>query len=131
MTDKLISLVIKVCDWVANLKERKMCNCFSTALQIGKDKNVRLITPDYFGIRTVLVDACIAPVIQHLWKHHIWTENSCCEHLGVEGRPESWGGNKPSIVLGNNVKDFDRVRELIAEVDDREFELSQWQKVIV
>ncbi len=24
MTDKLISLVIKVCDWVANLKERKM-----------------------------------------------------------------------------------------------------------
>lgn len=69
MTDKLISLVIKVCDWVANLKERKMCNCFSTALQIGKDKNVRLITPDYFGTRAVLVDACIAPVIQHLWKH--------------------------------------------------------------
>lgn len=24
MTDKLISLVIKVCDWVANLKENKM-----------------------------------------------------------------------------------------------------------
>lgn len=106
-----------------------MCNCYSYNAGCGKDKEIELKAP--FTGKSVFVDACIAPVIQHLWDNGIWTESSCCGHIGVDNRPKYWGGAGPSIVLSSAVDNYTRVRELIAEVDDRQFSLSQWKRVIV
>lgn len=106
-----------------------MCNCYSYNADCGKDKAIELKAPH--TDKSVSVDACIAPVIQHLWDNDIWTENSCCGHIGADNRPEYWGDAGPSIVLGSGVDNYSRVRELIAEVDDRQFRLSQWKRVIV
>lgn len=94
-----------------------------------KTKEVELKAP--VTGESVYVDTCIAKVIQHLWDNDIWTENSCCGHIGSDNRPQYWGSAGPSIVLGSAVDNYSCVRELIAEVDDRKFELSQWKRVVV
>ncbi|MFK4897368.1 hypothetical protein [Lactococcus petauri] len=106
-----------------------MCNCYSYNAVCGEDKETELKAP-VIG-KSIFVDACIAKVIQHLWDNDIWTESSCCGHIGADNRPEYWGSAGPSIVLGSTVDNYSRVRELIAEVEDRRFELSQWKRVVV
>lgn len=96
------------------------CNCHSYNGTFGMTPEV-LLTHRIGGTKSI--DACIAPVIEHLWANEVWTEGSCCGHNGVFG--------SPSIVLGENEDNYTRIRELIAEKDDRNFELSQWKRVIV
>jgi len=101
--------------------------CVSYNAQIGTTPEVILPRPDWLpeGERTngVPVDACIAPVVEYLWAKGITTLGSCCGHGGRHG--------SPSLVLGENVEDYRKVRMLIAEKDPRNFELSQWKRVIV
>ncbi|MFM2589426.1 hypothetical protein [Vibrio sp. TBV020] len=102
-------------------KVANMCNCHSYNKDIGDDKEVILHAPKSFGFTNphgVCVDACIAPVIEHLWKKNIITRNSCCGH----------GRLKPSIIFNESMsyKDAVEIRSIIAEVDDREFDLLSW-----
>lgn len=97
-----------------------MCDCHSYNGDFGKTPEV-LITHKTNG--TKAIDACIAPVIQKLWDNDIWTIGSCCGHNGRFGQP--------SIVLGEHEDNYSKIRTLIKEVDDRNFELTQWKRVIV
>lgn len=97
------------------------CSCHSYNGDTGTVKEILLTSPD--GEKTVAIDACIAPVIKKLWDNGIWTIGSCCGHNGKFGFP--------SIVLSESVDNYTKIRELIAEVDDRHFELSQWKRVLV
>ena len=90
---------------------KKKCNCNSTNMGMGTEENVVLENP--FGTKKVCLDACIAKVIQHLWKNNIGTGGSCCGH----------NKRKPNIVLTNTNlgrEYVDRVLNTIKEIDDRE-----------
>lgn len=103
------------------------CDCHSYNGDFGSVPEVRLkmlvsISPE--GERTyknVMIDACIAPVIQHLWNNGVPTGGSCCGH----------GKKPPSIVLEQGAENYSQIREWIKEKDDRWFELSQWRRVLV
>lgn len=71
--------------------------------------------------KEVSIDACIAPVIQHLWNNGVNTAGSCCGH----------GKEPPSIVLGDGAENYSQIRQWIKEKDSRWFELSQWKRVLV
>lgn len=103
------------------------CKCHSYNGDFGETKEVILdmltsVSPE--GQKTykkVAIDACIAPVIEHLWNKGVNTIGSCCGH----------GNNSPSIVLGQGAENYSQIREWIKEKDNRWFELSQWRRVIV
>lgn len=71
--------------------------------------------------KDVAIDACIAPVIKHLWDNGVTTGGSCCGHSKAP----------PSIVLAEGVENYSQIRQLIKEKDNRWFELSQWKRVFV
>lgn len=96
------------------------CSCHSYNGDFGTTPQV-LVKHKTSG--TKAIDSCIAPVIKHLWDNDIWTIGSCCGHNGFFGRP--------SIILGDGEDNYTKIRELIKEVDDRNFELSQWKRVLV
>ena len=96
------------------------CKCHSYNADSGETPEVQIQHPQ---AGTKCIDACIAPVIQHLWDNDVWTIGSCCGHGGEFG--------SPSIVLGENEDNYTRIRGLIAERDDRRFELTQWKRVLV
>lgn len=74
--------------------------------------------------RPVPVDACIAATVKAVWLAGYMTLGSCCGH-GGRVTP------RPSLVLHGDVRDFAGLRDLLAEVDGREWELLQWQLVEV
>jgi len=98
----------------------KQCDCHSYNGDFGKTKEVQI---QHKTMGTVSIDACIALVIGKLWDNGICTTGSCCGHNGSFGFP--------SIVLGENEDNYTRIRKLIKEVDGRNFELTQWKRVIV
>lgn len=108
------------------------CECKSYNGDFGETPAVKLKMPIYsipagepeqVEYKDVMIDACIAPVLKHLWANRIDTLSCCCGHNG------KFGG--PTIVLAEGVDNYRMVRKLIAEVDPRNFELSQWKRVIV
>lgn len=105
----------------------KNCNCHSYNADKGETPEVllkMLVSIDAAGTRTyrdVAIDACIAPVIKHLWDNDIATIGSCCGHNRMQ----------PSIVLAEGVDHYSYVRKLIRDIDPRLFELSQWHRVLV
>src|SRR5690348_4055835 len=103
------------------------CDCKSYNGGFGKTREVVLPRPDWMSdgqrVNGVPVDACISEVIKYLWDNDIVTLSSCCGHNGRFGRP--------SLVLGDNVENYQEVRDLIREKDNRHFELSQWRRVLV
>ena len=96
---------------------RMTCNCHSSNKDTGEHPGVTINQTEYWtGGRPVSVDACMEKVIRHLWKNKVGTEGCCCGH-NVE---------PPSIVITSN-QDMSGLRKLIAEVDDRYFDLFQWR----
>lgn len=106
------------------------CNCWSVGLDgdyatTKKDKPIIFDLKDYFPLEKPehkSIDYCISPVLENLWKNGVETESSCCGHNGVYS-------DNPSIVLSHPpAKELAEViRELIAEVDDRHFDLHAWK----
>ena len=74
-------------------------------------------------LKPVAIDACLAPVIEHIWSKGIWTINSCCGHNGIFEKAPN-----PSIVFDTNLtkEKADEIRKIIAEVDEREIEIYSW-----
>ena len=70
--------------------------------------------------RPVMVDRCIARSVQALWDAGHVTLGSCCGHNGRVNQ-------RPSLVLGNDERDYRAIRAVLASVDDREWELMQWR----
>lgn len=109
------------------MTRNKQCKCWSYNGNFGTVKPAKLkmltaILPD--GTREykdVNIDACIAPVLKHLWDNGVFTAGSCCGH----------GDKPPSIVLADGEDNYSRIRELIKQKDKRWFELSQWRRVLV
>lgn len=93
------------------------CNCRSYNWEIGEVPE-RILGYPFTG-NTVCIDACIAHVLEHLWENGIETLGSCCGH----------GKDSPSIVLSQD--NAERVRRLIADVDNRQFKLLFWRLVEV
>lgn len=99
-----------------------MCDCVSNN-QPEPDQGTPLVPlpapPWAERERPIGIDACIAPVIAHLWAQGIVTRGSCCGHNRAA----------PSLVLGDGVSDEDagRVRALIAAVDLRPWTLYAWR----
>ncbi len=102
-----------------------MCDCHSYNADTGITPEVILELPEFLhGSRNnhrVCIDACIAHVLQYLWRSGVVTAGSCCGH----------NRDQPSLILGNNAtaETVAIVRQLIAEVDDREWKLLSWQLV--
>jgi len=102
-----------------------MCNCHSynqDGLDSSKSPEVILCPPEelHIGKDSICVDACIAHVVAHLWENMIPTLNSCCGH----------NKEAPRIVLDEKFLDEYKacnIREIISEVDNRNFELFCWQ----
>ena len=101
---------------------KKQCNCHSSTKCIGTEREFILKLPPFMGKAKVSIDACIAKVIRHLWDNGIETVSCCCGHNGVID-------DKPTIILPANssTEHADIVREIIKQVDDREFELLSWK----
>lgn len=95
------------------------CTCHSYNADIGTTPEVLI----KMGDKAIAIDACIAPVLMHLWDNGIHTLGCCCGHNGKFGTP--------SIVLAEGVDNYSRIRELIKQKDSRHFELTQWKRVIV
>jgi hypothetical protein len=105
----------------------KKCECHSYNGDFGNTPEVRItkltaILPDgERKYKDIMIDACIAPAIRHLWDNEVNTINSCCGH----------GNKPPSIVLGEGAENYSQIRKWIKEKDKRWFELSQWKRVLV
>lgn len=72
--------------------------------------------------RDISIDACIAPVIQHLWDNDIVTLGCCCGH-GIED---------PMVILPSSsysIRRLEELFELIAKVDDRSWTISVWELI--
>ncbi|WP_040306046.1 hypothetical protein [Ahrensia sp. R2A130] len=72
---------------IAALREAPSCDCISYNMQEAGETGTpevvldpRLYLPN--TTKTVCVDACIAGVIESLWKAGIETRSSCCGHVG-------------------------------------------------
>lgn len=97
-----------------------MCNCHSYNRDTGSEPEAILDMAQYFpgtedAKEQVCIDACIAKTVESLWKERIFTRGSCCGH---NNRP-------PSVVLESAI-DAEKARKVIAEVDNREFDLLAW-----
>lgn len=97
-----------------------MCNCVSSNEGGDGTPLVPLIAPAWAERdRPIGIDACIAHVIVHLWARHIVTRGCCCGHNQAA----------PSLVLEEGASEDTamKVRQLIAEVDDRRWTLYAWR----
>ena len=72
-------------------------------------------------IRKVSVDKCISKVVLWLWENKIETLSCCCGHNGQKGNP--------SLVIAEGYKkeDYIKIRKIIGDKDDREWDLMQWR----
>lgn len=101
--------------------------CYSYNKEIGTTPEIILPTPDWLKEERpngVPVDACMAPVIQLLWDNDVQTLGCCCGHGGAVS-------DFPDIILTQSEKNFEGIRRLISMIDDRHFNLLQWQLVKV
>ncbi len=110
------------------VKEKEICDCKPAThggkpeLDIPEDIAIHL-GGSHRKTRKVYVDGCIAHVIQHLWANKIITLSCCCGH----------NERNPDIVVdGKLLSKFhymNKIFKLIKEVDDREWEVSQWELI--
>lgn len=100
-----------------------MCNWnFKTDMS---DEQVILKLPKYLAKyrpnnpHTVCIDKCIVDVILKLWEHQIITLGCCCGH----------GEERPSLVIGTDYEEhsYSKIKDIIKTVDERDWELLQWQ----
>lgn len=66
----------------------------------------------------ICVDACIVNAIKMLWSHQVITMGCCCGHNRVN----------PSLVIAEH-EDAERVKKMLSENDDRQWEVMQWRLV--
>ena len=97
-----------------------MCKCISNN-QPEDWQTDKLVPLKYDDSGIVGIDFCIATTIKHLWDNGIATGGSCCGH----------NQENPSIVIQKNKlepakKEAEKIRKLIAEVDDREWIIYSW-----
>lgn len=94
-----------------------MCDCWSYNWGIGKKQPAVLSNP--FTGSEVSIDPCIEKVIAHLWENGIATGGCCCGHNRL----------KPTIVLETDATPAEvyRIRQLIEQVDDRDFDIFAWR----
>ena len=101
------------------------CGCYSYNWDdnnTSKQQNVLLDVPEKFNShqKVVCVDYCISNVIKTLWENDIFTLNSCCGHNKVP----------PSIIFDCSYeKELDKIKNIISELDDRQFKLLAWKLV--
>ena len=70
-----------------------------------------------------MIDECIAPVILALWAEEKQTRGCCCGH----------GLKNPSIVITKayHYSDMELIQNIIKSMDDRDWDICQWQLVDV
>lgn len=95
-----------------------MCDCHSYNKDTGKTKEVILINP-FEDNKTVCIDACIVNVIKELWKNNIVTLGCCCGH----------NLKCPDVIISESydMEERRKIKNIIRAVDDREWEVLQWQ----
>lgn len=101
-----------------------MCDCISynrpdLTPDAGRPEVV-LPTPPHIEGRPngICVDACIAAAIGMLWSHKVETRGCCCGH----------NRENPSVVLSES-EDGDRVKQLLADNDGRQWHVMQWRLI--
>jgi hypothetical protein len=96
------------------------CDCHSYNGDFGEKPEVPLDPPSWSDrTQPIMVDACIAHVVQHLWNQGVVTLSSCCGH----------GKRPPSVVLSGDPWSPIEVQQTIADVDGRAWDVYQWQLV--
>lgn len=102
-----------------------MCKCHSYNGEYGTTPEVMVPAPEWALTclgepkETICLDACIAETIQELWRRGICTESSCCGHNRM----------RPSVVVSTD-EDMAHVKKVLDEIDRRNWEISQWQRVV-
>lgn len=94
-----------------------MCNCNSyNRPKIGHEQS-RIVYRPCDG-KKICIDDCIADTILFLWKHEIETFGSCCGHNEF----------CPSVIVENNCtkEKIKEIKHLIAQVDDRLWNIQSW-----
>lgn len=102
-----------------------------------KGEQIVLDLPDFVDKskknRTISADKCSVNVLKHLWANGIETLSHCCGH----------GERNPSIIIqdGYILRDskllpqpvigIEKIMSLIKEVDNRQWEIFQWQLIQV
>jgi hypothetical protein len=100
-----------------------MCTCKSYNLDIEGQGESVLDLPDNVDEgrenRTVCIDACIVEAIKHLWKKGYNTLSCCCGH----------NKTTPSVVVadGYDKQEITRIRAEISQIDNRKWDIFQWQ----
>lgn len=97
------------------------CDCKSYNKQTGTVEEVVLPRPDWMPegqrVNGIPVDACIAEVVRYLWSKGVVTLGSCCGH----------NKNPPSLILEQTHRNYAEIRQYLAQVDTRSWELLQWR----
>lgn len=100
-----------------------MCH-WNENISMGKDQCVLKLPKFLVTFRhnkdTVCIDKCIQKNIESLWTKKIITFGCCCGHTK----------DPPSIVISPEYRkgDYQKIRTILAGVDDRKWILFQWQR---
>jgi len=83
--------------------KKSKCNCISNNRpdKGGTEKSVYMEFPKSFNYEDkqgVLIDPCIADIIQELWDNGVETGGSCCGHNGSLMNPPF---DFPSVIISN------------------------------
>lgn len=92
-------------------------------------KNQKILDlPDHLAVhkqnRTVCIDLCISGTIQHLFNRGIQTLGCCCMH----------GKGNPNLIIAEEYKSEEskqKIKDLIAQVDNRNWDILQWNLIEV
>lgn len=116
-----------LCDECRSLKANCRCASYNKPDLTGTSNRPEVVLPTPPHIAEIIpsgkpngigVDACIADAIRMLWSHKVETLGCCCGH----------GKANPSLVI-SEPEDAERVKKLLAEHDDRKWEVNQWRLV--
>lgn len=66
----------------------------------------------------ICIDSCIAETIKLLWQAGVETLGCCCGH----------GKSSPSLVIASH-ESGERVKQLLADHDQREWDVLQWHLI--
>jgi len=99
----------------------KKCDCRSYNLTVGSTPEVILMPPDWSDKQDVgiCVDACIADVVQEIWRIGLITLGSCCGHNRYS----------PSIIIPEDC-DIYTYFDVIEGLDNRKWSVQRWENVL-
>lgn len=113
------------------MSAEKECNCKFDSNDTSEIVEIPNGMCSHRKIRFISVDRCIARVIRSLLNNGIETLSGCCGHkTEQETLPRPFSPH-PSLVIADSysVEDCQEIADMIAMIDDRQWDIMQWKLV--